>query len=55
MNEMNWMDESCGWQSKRDAEIERLRALLTRVLVAEGRCPTSLMQDIRAALTGKEN
>jgi hypothetical protein len=24
MNEMNWMDESCGWQSKRDAKIERL-------------------------------
>jgi uncharacterized protein YydD (DUF2326 family) len=25
MNEMNWMDERCGWQSKRDAKIEKLK------------------------------
>jgi hypothetical protein len=32
------------------AEIEHLRALLTRVLVAEGRCPTRLLIDISRTL-----
>ena len=32
------------------AEIERLQTLLTRVMVSEGRCAMTLMQDIRAVL-----
>jgi hypothetical protein len=47
MSMMERIDAEIG---KKDAEIERLKGLLTRVMVSEGRCPTSLMQDIRAAL-----
>jgi hypothetical protein len=36
--------------SDRDIEIEHLRALLTRVLAAEGRCPTKLLIEISRAL-----
>ena len=33
-----------------EIEREHLRALLTRVLAAEGRCPTKLLIDISRAL-----
>lgn len=33
-----------------DARMVRLENLLTRVLVAEGQCPTKLLMEIRAAL-----
>ena len=39
---------------QRDAEIETLRELLVRVLIVEGRCPTRLLTEIKAALAGKE-
>ena len=40
--------------AKRDAEIETLRELLVRVLIVEGRCPTQLLTEIKAALARKE-
>lgn len=36
-----------------EAEVKRLRGLVTRALVCEGHCPTSWCKDARAALEEK--
>ena len=36
------------------AEIEQLRSLMSRVLAAEGRCPTKLLHDISRVLEDKQ-
>jgi hypothetical protein len=40
--------------AQKDAEIERLQSLLSRVLAAEGRCPTRLLIEISRVLEDKQ-
>ena len=41
------------WADAVEQEREQLRGLLTRVLAAEGRCPTKLLHEISRVLGAK--
>ena len=46
-------DDCMKWADAVEQEREQLRSLLSRVLAAEGRCPTRLLHDISRALEDK--